>query len=80
LILHSEKDENVSVSQAILLRDELTRLKKDFEIKLSPTGRHGFLDGDFVSNVVEFFNRRLKGRRQIDFEPAKRGESTKPGA
>ena len=61
LILHSEKDENVPVSQALLLRDRLTSLGKDFEIKLSPTGRHGFMDGDFVSTVVEFFNRRLKG-------------------
>jgi len=61
LILHSEKDENVPVNQALLLRDELTKLKKDFEIKLSPTGKHGFLDGNFISTVVEFFNRRLKG-------------------
>lgn len=62
LILHSEKDENVPVNQALLLRNELTRLNKDFEIKLSPTGKHGFMDGDFVSNVVEFFNRRLRGK------------------
>jgi dipeptidyl aminopeptidase/acylaminoacyl peptidase len=61
LILHSEKDENVSVSQALLLRDQLTSLGKDFEIKLSPTGKHGMMNGDFVSTVVEFFNRRLKG-------------------
>lgn len=61
LILHSEKDENVPVSQALLLRDRLTSLGKDFEIKLSPTGKHGFFDGDFVSNVSDFFNRRLKG-------------------
>jgi len=61
LILHSEKDENVPVNQALLLRDRLTSLGKDFEIKLSPTGRHGFIDGDFVSTVIEFFNRRLKG-------------------
>lgn len=62
LILHSEKDENVPVSQALLLRDHLTSLGKDFEIKLSPKGKHGFLDGDFVSTVVEFFNRRLKDK------------------
>ncbi len=61
LILHSEKDENVSVNQALLLRDRLTSLGKDFEIKLSPTGKHGFFDGDFVSTVAEFFTRRLKG-------------------
>ncbi len=61
LILHSQKDENVPVNQALLLRDRLTSLRKDFEIKLSPTGKHGFLNGDFVSTVIEFFNRRLKG-------------------
>ncbi len=61
LILHGEKDENVPVSQAILLRERLTELKKDFEIRLLPTGRHGFLDGVFVSTVIDFFNRKLKG-------------------
>jgi dipeptidyl aminopeptidase/acylaminoacyl peptidase len=61
LILHSEKDENVPVSQAYLLRDRLTELKKIFEIKISPTGRHGYIDGDFVSTVLDFFSRRLKG-------------------
>ena len=61
LILHSAKDENVPVSQAYLLRDRLTELKKDFEIKISPTGKHGFMDGDFVSNTIDFFSRRLRG-------------------
>lgn len=61
LIMHSERDENVPVNQALLLRDRLTELKKDFEIKLSPKGKHGFLDGDSVSTVIDFFSRRLKG-------------------
>jgi dipeptidyl aminopeptidase/acylaminoacyl peptidase len=61
LILHSEKDENVPVSQAYVLRDRLTQLKKDFEVKISPTGKHGFMDGDFVSNTINFFKRRLTG-------------------
>lgn len=61
LILHSERDENVPVSQAYLLRDRLTELKKDFEIKISPAGKHGHMDGDFVSAVIHFYNRRLKG-------------------
>jgi dipeptidyl aminopeptidase/acylaminoacyl peptidase len=39
LILHSETDENVPVNQAYMLRDRLTELKKDFEIKISPTGQ-----------------------------------------
>jgi dienelactone hydrolase len=69
LILHSEKDENVPVSQALLLRDRLTSLGRDFEIKLSPTGKHGFLDGDFVSTVVEFFNRRLKSNSGEPAQP-----------
>ena len=60
LILHSETDENVPVNQAYMLRDRLTELKKDFEIKISPTGRHGQMDGNFVDNVIDFFNRRIK--------------------
>ena len=36
LILHGDKDENVPVSQAYLLRDRLTELKKDFEIQIFP--------------------------------------------
>jgi dipeptidyl aminopeptidase/acylaminoacyl peptidase len=66
LIMHSEKDENVSVSQALLLRDRLTELKKDFEIKLTATGKHGFMDSEFVSTVTDFFNRRLKGISRKD--------------
>ena len=61
LILHSEKDENVPVNQAHLLRDRLTELKKDFEIKLFPEGKHGWLGGDLISATIDFFNRRLKG-------------------
>lgn len=66
LIMHSEKDENISVSQALLLRDRLTELKKDFEIKLTPTGKHGFINGEFVSTVTDFFNRRLKSVSRKD--------------
>jgi dipeptidyl aminopeptidase/acylaminoacyl peptidase len=40
LILHGEKDENVPVSQALILRDRLTTLKKVFEIKLFPNAEH----------------------------------------
>jgi dipeptidyl aminopeptidase/acylaminoacyl peptidase len=60
LILHSETDENVPVNQAYMLRDRLTELKKDFEIKISPTGRHGQMDRNLVDNVIDFFNRRVK--------------------
>jgi len=61
LILHGEKDENAPVSQALLLRDRLTELKKDFEFKLFPEGKHGWLGGDFISATVDFFSRKLKG-------------------
>ncbi len=67
LILHSEQDETVPVTQALALRDRLRELKKDFEIKLSHKGKHGFIDGDFLANVIEFFSRRL-------------GTSQKPGS
>jgi dipeptidyl aminopeptidase/acylaminoacyl peptidase len=61
LILHSEKDENVPVNQAYLLRDRLTELKKDFEIKLFPEGKHGWLGGDLISATLDFLSRKLKG-------------------
>jgi dipeptidyl aminopeptidase/acylaminoacyl peptidase len=60
LILHSETDKNVPVNQAYMLRDRLTELKKDFEIKISPTGQHGLIDKNFIDNVIDFFNRRVK--------------------
>ena len=59
LILHGEKDENVPVNQAYLLRDRLTALKKDFEIKLYPDKAHG-IDAEEVERVtIDFFKRRL---------------------
>ena len=61
LILHTETDENVPVNQAYLLRDRLTELKKDFEIKIFPQGKHGWLTGDLIDATTDFFNRRLKG-------------------
>lgn len=65
LILHSEKDENVPVNQALLLRDRLTALKKDFEIKLFPEGKHGWLGGDLISATIDFFSRRLKSTTAV---------------
>jgi dipeptidyl aminopeptidase/acylaminoacyl peptidase len=61
LILHTETDENVPVNQAYLLRDRLAELKKDFEIKIFPQGKHGWLTGDLIDATTDFFNRRLKG-------------------
>ena len=58
LILHGEKDENVPVSQAYMLRDRLTALKKDFEIKLYPDRTHG-IGPEVTTETVDFFKRRL---------------------
>jgi len=59
LILHGEKDKNVPVTQALILRDRLTQLHKDFEIKLFPDKEHsiGPEAGDLT---LDFFRRRLK--------------------
>ncbi|HUS12360.1 MAG TPA: prolyl oligopeptidase family serine peptidase [Pyrinomonadaceae bacterium] len=60
LILHGEKDQNVPVSQALLLRDRLTKLHKVFEIKLFPNAEHSIPTDEFVPLVIDFFNRRLR--------------------
>jgi dipeptidyl aminopeptidase/acylaminoacyl peptidase len=58
LILHGEKDVNVPVSQALLLRDRLTQLHKEFEIKLFPDREHSI--GPEVNDLtVDFFRRKL---------------------
>jgi dipeptidyl aminopeptidase/acylaminoacyl peptidase len=59
LILHGEKDRNVPVSQALLLRERLTHLHKDFEIRLFPDKEHsiGPEAGDLT---LDFFQRKLK--------------------
>ena len=62
LILHGEKDENVPVTQAYLLRDRLTELKKDFEIKLFPDRPHG-IGPEVTTMTVDFFKRRLVLKR-----------------
>ncbi|HXG65766.1 MAG TPA: prolyl oligopeptidase family serine peptidase [Blastocatellia bacterium] len=59
LILHGDKDINVPVSQALLLRDRLTALKKEFEIKLFP-GKDHSLGEDATASAIDFFKRRLK--------------------
>ncbi len=58
LILHGEKDINVPVNQAKLLRDRLTQLHKEFEIKLFPDREHSI--GPEVGDMtVDFFKRKL---------------------
>jgi dipeptidyl aminopeptidase/acylaminoacyl peptidase len=58
LILHGGKDVNVPVSQALLLRDRLTELHKEFEFKLFPDREHSI--GPEVSELtLDFFRRKL---------------------
>lgn len=59
LILHGDKDENVPVSQAYLLRDRLTELKKDFEIQIFPGLAHSIGTENVTKYTLDFFKRRL---------------------
>ena len=59
LILHGEKDINVPVSQAKLLRDRFTQLHKEFEIKLFPDKEHS-IGPEAGDMTVDFFKRRLQ--------------------
>ena len=61
LILHGENDANAPTNQAYLLRDRLTELKKEFEFKILPDHVHGQIKGDFLTLVLDFLNRKLKG-------------------
>lgn len=66
LILHGEKDINVPVSQAHLLRDRLTSLKKEFEIQIFPDRNHGIGPENLYKYSLDFLKRKLAG------EPAKK--------
>jgi len=59
LILHGERDERVPVDQALMLRDRLTSLGKEFEIKLFPDSGHE-MRPEVPMLTVEFLRRRLK--------------------
>jgi len=61
LILHGEKDINVPVNQALLLRDRLTALKKDFEIQIFPDRDHGIGPQNLYKYSLDFLKRRLSG-------------------
>lgn len=61
LIIHGENDQNVPTNQALLLRDRLTELKKDFEIIILADHKHGQFKGNFITPVIDFFSRKLKG-------------------
>ena len=58
LILHGDADRNVPVSQAILLRDRLTALHKEFEIKIFP-GREHSIGPEVGTLTLDFFRRKL---------------------
>jgi dipeptidyl aminopeptidase/acylaminoacyl peptidase len=60
LIIHGENDDNVPPNQALLLRDRLAQLKKEFEIVILTDHKHGQLKGNFIDPVISFFIRRLK--------------------
>jgi dipeptidyl aminopeptidase/acylaminoacyl peptidase len=60
LILHGEKDENAPVSQAYLLRDRLTELKKEFELKTFPDRAHDLGRQNLYDHTLAFFKRKLK--------------------
>ena len=66
LILHGEKDINVPVSQAYLLRDRLTALKKEFEIQIFPDRDHAIGPQNLYKYSLDFLKRKLAG------EPAKK--------
>jgi dipeptidyl aminopeptidase/acylaminoacyl peptidase len=59
LILHGEKDINVPVGQALLLRDRLTELKKDFEIQIFPDQGHGIGPQNLYRYALDFLKRKL---------------------
>jgi len=59
LILHGERDERVPVDQALMLRDRLTSLGKEFEVKLFPDSGHE-MRPEVPMLTVEFLRRRLK--------------------
>ena len=61
LILHGEKDINVPVSQAYLLRDRLKELKKNFEIQTFPDRDHGIGPQNLHKYSLDFLKRKLAG-------------------
>jgi len=61
LIIHGENDLNAPTNQAYLLRDKLKEAGKEFEFKILAGHSHGNLGGDFMTIVVDFYSRKLKG-------------------
>jgi dipeptidyl aminopeptidase/acylaminoacyl peptidase len=61
LITHGAVDANAPTNQAYLLRDKLIQLKKEFEFKILPDHVHGQIKMEFLSLVIDFLSRKLKG-------------------
>ena len=61
LIIHGENDMNAPTNQSLMLRDRLTELKKDFEFILLADHKHGQFKENFISPVIDFLSRKLKG-------------------
>jgi len=61
LIIHGENDQNAPTNQAVMLRDRLAQLNKDFEFVLLADHRHGQLKSNFIAPVIDFLSRKLKG-------------------
>jgi dipeptidyl aminopeptidase/acylaminoacyl peptidase len=59
LILHGEKDEKTPVNQAYLMRDKLTTLKKDFEIKIYPEAGHELEIREVIAAATDFYKRKF---------------------
>jgi dipeptidyl aminopeptidase/acylaminoacyl peptidase len=62
LIIHGAVDSNAPTNQAYVLRDRLVELKKDFEFLILPDHIHGQIKSDFLSPVLDFLSRKLKGK------------------
>ena len=62
LIIHGAVDANAPTNQAYILRDRLIELKKDFEFIILPDHVHGQIKTDFLSPVLDFLSRKLKGK------------------
>ena len=60
LILHGEQDINVPVTQVYLLRDELVRLNKEFEIRTFPDRTHRMGFENLYADILRFLTRTLE--------------------
>jgi dipeptidyl aminopeptidase/acylaminoacyl peptidase len=60
-IIHGENDQNAPTNQSLMLRDRLMELNKEFEIIILADHKHGQLKSNFLSPVIDFFSRKLKG-------------------